>query len=167
MSDIVEKVKEKTKDVKDKVLENTKDIIDATKESFSPPSQSSSTISPNPTFTSTSSVTYVPNPEENNSNIDNKKITSSVTEHNENEQKIFSTNMKEKDSIKNTNNDSTVISDLQINDQQQQQKYVYKENNEHFDLFTISIKLWQNYYITWMNFYTGVWESFNRTIRNI
>ena len=167
MPDIIEKVKEKTKDVKDKVVENTKDLIDATKESFSPPSQSSSTISPNPTFTSSSSVTYVPNPDENNSDIDNKKLNSLLTERNDSEQKIFSTNMEEKDSIKNTNYDSSVIGNLQIDNQQHHQKYLYKENNEYFDLFTLSIKLWQNYYITWMNFYTGVLESFNRTITNI
>jgi hypothetical protein len=88
-----------------------------------------------------------------------------LTERNESEQKVFSTNIKEKDSIKNANYDSAVTRNMLTDNQQQQ--YDYKENNEYFDPFTLSIKLWQNYYTEWMNFYTGILESFNRTIRNI
>jgi hypothetical protein len=166
MSDIIEKVKEKTKDVKDKVIDNTKDVIGAAKESFSAQSESSSSITPSPTFTSSSSVTYVPNPEKNNSEIGSKKVDSPLIQHSESEQKIFSTNIKENNEIRNTNYDSVVTGNLQI-DKQKKQQYEYNQNNEYFDPITISIKLWQNYYITWMNFYTGLLESFNRTSRNI
>ena len=168
MVDIIDKAKEKAKDIKDTVVDNTKDVVDAAKESFSAPTQSSSssssTITPNPTFTSSSSVTYVPNPEKNNSDIEIEKVDSPLTEHTESEQKIFSTNIKENDSIKNTNYDSAVIRNLQIDKQEQ---YDNKQNNEFFNPFILSMKLWQNYYTMWMNFYTGVLESFNRTIRNI
>ena len=91
-------------------------------------------------------------------------MDSPLTEHTESEQKIFSTNIKENDSIKNTNYDSAVIRNLQIDKQEQ---YDDKQNNEFFNPFILNMKLWQNYYTTWMNFYTGVLESFNRTIRNI
>jgi hypothetical protein len=167
MVDIIDKAKEKAKDIKDTVADNTKDVIDAAKESFSAPTQSSSsssTITPNPTFTSSSSVIYVPNTEESNSDIEIEKVDSPLTEHTESEQKIFSTNIKENDSIKNTNYDSTVIRNLQIDKQEQ---YDDKQNNEFFNPFILNMKLWQNYYITWMNFYIGALESFNRTIRNI
>jgi len=168
MVDIIDKAKEKAKDIKDTVVDNTKDVVDAAKESFSTPTQSSSSssssITPNPTFTSSSSVTYVPNPEKNNSDIENEKEGSPLTEHTESEQKIFSTNIKENDSIKNTNYDSAVIRNLQIDKQEQ---YDDKKNTEFFNPFILNMKLWQNYYKTWMNFYTGMLESFNRTIRNI
>jgi hypothetical protein len=163
MSDIIEKVKEKAKDVKDKVVDNTKDIMNATKESFS--ASPSSSIIPNPNFTS-SSVTYVSNPEKNNSDTEGKKIDSALLEHSESEQKIFSTNIKEKDSIKNTNYDSEIIKNQQI-DNPHQHQYDYKENNELFNPFIFGIQLWQNYYTLWINFYTEILESFNRTIRNI
>ena len=168
MVDIIDKAKEKAKDIKDTVVDNTKDVVDAAKESFSAPtissSSSSTSITPNPTFTSSSSVTYVPNPEKNNSDIEIKKEDSPLTEHTESEQKIFSTNIKENDSIKNTNYDSAVIRNLQIDKQEQ---YDDKKNTEFFNPFILNMKLWQNYYKTWMNFYTGMLESFNRTIRNI
>src|SRR4051812_33332158 len=170
MVDIIDKAKEKAKDIKDTVVDNTKDVVDAAKESFSIPTQSSSssssssTITPNPTFTSSSSVTYVPNPEKNNSDIEIEKVDSPLTEHTESEQKIFSTNIKENDSIKNTNYDSAVIRNLQIDNQQQ---YDNKQNNEFFNPFILNMKLWQNYYTMWMNFYSSVFESINRTIRNI
>jgi hypothetical protein len=168
MVDIIGKAKEKAKDIKDTVADNTKDVVDAAKESFSAPTQlsssSSSTITPNPTFTSSSSVTYVPNPEESNSDIEIEKVDSPLTEHTESEQKIFSTNIKENDSIKNTNYDSEVIRNLQID---KQERYDDKQNNEFFNPFILNMKLWQNYYTTWMNFYIGALESFNRTIRNI
>ena len=168
MVDIINKAKEKAKDIKDTVVDNTKDVVDAAKESFSTSTQSSSSssssITPNPTFTSSSSVTYVPNPEKNNSDIEIEKEDSSLTEHTESEQKIFSTNIKENDSIKNTNYDSAVIRNLQID---KQERYDDKKNTEFFNPFILNMKLWQNYYKTWMNFYTGMLESFNRTIRNI
>ncbi len=154
--------------IKNTVVDNTKDVVDAAKESFSAPTQSSSSssssITPNPTFTSSSSVTYVPNSEKNNSDIEIEKVDSPLTEYTGSEQKIFSTNIKENDSIKNTNYDSAVIRNLQID---KQERYDDKQNNEFFNPFSLSMKLWQNYYITWMNFYTGLFESFNRTIRNI
>jgi hypothetical protein len=167
MSDIGEKVKEKANDVKDKVINNTKDVIGATKESFS--SLSSSSITPNPAFISPS-VTYGPNTEENNSDIEVKKVDSPLMEHSESEQKVFSTNIKDNELVETTPNtipsfDSAVTKNQQNHEQQQQ--YDYKENNEFFSPFMMGIKLWQNYYHTWMNFYTGVLESFNRTIRNI
>ena len=169
MVDIIDKAKEKAKDIKDTVVDNTKDVVDAAKESFSTPTQSSSSssssITPNPTFTSSSSVTYAPNPEKNNSDVETEKVDSPLTEHTESEQKIFSTNIKENDSIKNTNYDSAVIRNLQIDKQEHQ--YDDKQNNEFFNPFILNMKLWQNYYKTWMNFYTGMLESFNRTIRNI
>src|SRR6476620_1192468 len=167
MVDIIDKAKEKAKDIKDTVVDNTKDVVDAAKESFSTPTQSSSSsssITPNPTFTSSSSVTYVPNPEKKNSDIEIEKVDSTLTEHTESEQKIFSTNIKENDSIKNTNYDSAVIRNPQIDSQE---RYDDKQNNEFFNPFILNMKLWQNYYKTWMNFYTGMLESFNRTIRNI
>jgi hypothetical protein len=169
MVDIIGKAKEKAKDIKNTVVDNTKDVVDAAKESFSAPtisssSSSSSSITPNPTFTSSSSVTYVPNSEKNNSDIEIEKVDSPLTEYTGSEQKIFSTNIKENDSIKNTNYDSAVIRNLQIDKQDQ---YDEKQNNEFFNPFILNMKLWQNYYITWMNFYTGLLESFNRTIRNI
>jgi hypothetical protein len=165
MVDIIDKTKEKAKDIKDTVVDNTKDVVDAAKESFSAPTQSSSSsITPNPTFTSSSSVTYIPNPEKNNSDIEIEKVDSPLTEHTESEQKIFSTNIKENDSIKNTNYDSAVIRNIQIDKQEQ---YDHKQNNEFFNPFILNMKLWQNYYTMWMNFYTSVFESFNRTTRNI
>ena len=165
MSDIIEKVKEKANDVKDKVINNTKDVIGATKESFS----SSPSITPNPAFISPS-VTYGPNTEENNSEIEVKKVDSPLIEHSESEQKVFSTNIKDNELIKTTTNtipsfDSAVTKNKQNHKQQQQ--HGYEENNEFFNPFMLGIKLWQNYYDTWMNFYTGVLESFNRTTRNI
>jgi hypothetical protein len=165
MVDIIDKTKEKAKDIKDTVVDNTKDVVDAAKESFSAPTQSSSSsITPNPTFTSSSSVTYIPNPEKNNSDIEIEKVDSPLTEHTESEQKIFSTNIKENDSIKNTNYDSAVIRNIQIDKQEQ---YDHKQNNEFFNPFILNMKLWQNYYTMWMNFYTSVFESFNRTTRDI
>ena len=167
MSDILDKVKEKAKDVKDAVVDNTKDVIGATKESFS--SSSSSSITPNPAFISPS-VTYGPNTEENNSDIEVKKVDSPLIEHSESEQKVFSTYIKDNELVKTTTNtipsfDSAVNKNQQNHKQQQQ--YDYKVNNEFFNPFMLGIKLWQNYYKTWMNFYTGVLESFNRTTRNI
>lgn len=170
MSDIIEKVKDKTKNVKDKVVDDTKEVIDAAKESFRTPSypSSSASITSNPTFTTSSSATYVPNSKKSNSDIDNTKVDSLLTEHSESEQKIFSTNIKESDTSKKTNYDSVVIENLQTDKQKQQQQHDdYKEYNEYFDPITTSIKLWQNYYFTWMNFYMGLLESFNRTTRNI
>jgi hypothetical protein len=168
MVDIIGKAKEKAKDIKNTVVDNTKDVVDAAKESFDTPtissSSSSTSITPNPTFTSSSSVTYVPNPEKNNSNIEIEKVDSPLTEHTESEQKIFSTNTKENDSIKNTNYDSAVIRNLQIDKQEQ---YDNKQNIEFSNPFILNMKLWQNYYTMWMNFYTGILESINRTIRNI
>ena len=157
MVDIIGKAKEKAKDIKNTVVDNTKDVVDAAKESFDTPTISSSS-------SSSSSVTYVPNSEKNNSDVEIEKVDSPLTEHTESEQKTFSTNIKKIDSIKNTNYDSAVIRNLQIDNQQQ---YDNKQNNEFFNPFIISMKLWQNYYTMWMNFYTGVLESFNRTIRNI
>ncbi len=80
MSDIIEEVNEnaKAKDVKDTVVDNTKDVVEATKESPFAPSQSSSSININPTFI-ISSVTYVPNPEKNNSDIEIEKVDSPLT----------------------------------------------------------------------------------------
>ena len=168
MVDIIDKAKEKAKDIKDTVVDNTKDVVDAAKESFSAPTQSSSssssTITPNPTFTSSSSVTYVPNLEKNNSDIEIEKVDSPLTEHTEIEQKIFSTNIKENDSIRNTNYDSAVIRNLQID---KQERYDDKQNNEFSNPFILNMKLWQNYYTMWMNFYSSIFESINRTIRNI
>src|SRR3954464_14578085 len=98
MVDIIGKAKEKAKDIKNTVVDNTKDVVDAAKESFDTPTISSS---------SSSSVTYVPNPGKNNSDIEIEKVDSPLTEHTESEQKIFSTNTKENDSIKNTVVDNT------------------------------------------------------------
>jgi hypothetical protein len=41
--------------------------------------------------------------------MDSKKIDSPLTKHSESEQKIFSTNIKENNTSKNTTYDSTVI----------------------------------------------------------
>src|SRR4051794_15625242 len=94
MVDIIGKAKEKAKDIKNTVVDNTKDVVDAAKESFDTPTISSSS--------SSSSVTYVPNSEKNNSDIEIEKVDSPLTEYTGSEQKIFSTNIKENDSIKNT-----------------------------------------------------------------
>lgn len=155
MVDIIGKAKEKAKDIKNTVVDNTKDVVDAAKESFDTPTISSS---------SSSSVTYVPNPGKNNSDIEIEKVDSPLTEHTESEQKIFSTNTKENDLIKNTNYDSAVIRNLQIDKQEQ---YDNKQNIEFSNPFILNMKLWQNYYTMWMNFYSGILESINRTIRNI
>jgi hypothetical protein len=105
VSDIIEEIKEKSKDVKDKVIDNTKDVVEATKESYNEPSESSY-INPNPTFIS-SSVTYVPNLGKNNSDVEIEKMDLPLTEHRVSEQKkIFSTNMQENESIKITNTTS-------------------------------------------------------------
>jgi len=167
MSDIIEEVKEKAKNVKDKVIDNTKDVVEVTKESSNAPSSQSSSISPNPTFIS-SSVTYVPNPEKNNSDIEIEKVDSPLTEHRVSEQKIFSTDMmQENSSIKTTNTasfDSEVPKNQQIDKLQQ---YDYKENNEFFNPFLVVMRIWQNYYTSWMNFYSEALKSFDRSIRNI
>jgi hypothetical protein len=169
MGEIIDKVKEEAKDVKDKVIVNTKDVADATKESFSVPSSQSSSIDPNPTFIS-SSVTYVSNPEKNNSDKEIEKVYSPLTEHRVSEQKIFSTDvMQDNKSIK-TNNTASFDSEVTQNQNQQidkQQQYDYKENDEFFNPFLLSMKLWQNYYTSWMNFYSEALKSFDRSIRNI
>jgi hypothetical protein len=148
MSDIREEVKEKAK------------------ESFSVPSSQSSSINPNPTFIS-SSVTYVPNPEKNNSDIEIEKVDSSLTEHIVSEQKIFSTNMmQENNSIKITNTtsfDSEVTKNQQIDNRQQ---YNYKEKDKLFNPFIVGLKLWQNHYTMWMNFYSETLKNAERMTRN-
>jgi|tagenome__1003787_1003787.scaffolds.fasta_scaffold20862499_2 hypothetical protein len=121
------------------------------KESISAPTQSSSsTITPKPTFRSSTSITYVSNTEENNLAIKAKKVNSPLIEHSESEQKILSTNIKDNELIKTTTNTiSTFDSEItknQQNDNQQQQQYDYKENNEFFNPFILNMKLWQNYY---------------------
>jgi hypothetical protein len=155
VSDIIEEIKEKSKDVKDKVIDNTKDVVDATKESYNAPSESSY-INPNPTFIS-SSVTYVPNLEKNNSDIEIEKVDLPLTEHRVSEQKkIFSTNMQENESIKIIN---TTSFDAKVSKNQQidKQQYNYKENYEFFfNPFIAGLKLWQIHYTLWMNFYSEV-----------
>jgi hypothetical protein len=148
MSDIIEKVKEKAK------------------ESFSTPTSQSSSINPNTTFMS-SSVTYVPNPEKNNSDIEIEKVDSPLTEHIVSEQKIFSTNiMQENSSIKITNTtsfDSEVTKNQQIDNRQH---YNYKENDEFSNPFIVGLKLWQNHYTMWMNFYSETLNNAERMTRN-
>ncbi len=106
MIGIMDKVKEKTitKDIKDAIADNAKDVVDTTKGSISLPIQtssfSSSYFTPNPTFTS-SSITYVPNIEKDNSDIKSKNVDSLLIGQSENEQKTFSTNIKENNTIKN------------------------------------------------------------------
>ena len=168
MVDIIDKVKEKAKDIKDAIADTTKDVVDATKESFSVPIQSSSPssyIAPNPTFTS-SSITYVPDIEKDNSDIKkSNNVDPLLIGYSENEKKVLSTNIKESNTIQKTKYDSPIVKNL-YRDRQQQQ-YEYKQNNEFFNPIIQNMKFWQDYYITWMNFYIGILESFNRTIRNI
>ena len=173
MVDIVDIVKEKAKDIKDAIADTTKDVVDATKESFSVPVQSSSSsssssstyITPNPTFTS-SSITYVPDIEKDNSDIKkSNNVDPLLIGYSENEKKVLSTNIKESNTIQKTKYDSPIVKNL-YRDRQQQQ-YEYKQNDVIFEPFIQSMKLWQDYYIIWMNLYTGMLESFNRTIRNI
>jgi gas vesicle protein len=159
MSDIIDKVKEKVKDVKDKVVDNTKDVIDAAKDSFDTP-------------TIPSSNAYFHGPESkyeednSSSSIEIKNSGSPLTEHRKRET-ILSENTKDNGLI---NTSTTITSNVTATRNQigkQQQQYDDKQNNEFFNPFIISMKLWQNYYKTWMNFYIGALESFNRTIRNI
>src|ERR687885_823890 len=109
MVDIIDKVKEKAKDIKDAIADTTKDVVDATKESFSVPVQSSSSssssstyITPNPTFTS-SSITYVPDIEKDNSDIKkSNNVDPLLIGYSENEKKVLSTNIKENNTIQKT-----------------------------------------------------------------
>ena len=166
MSGIIDKVKEKAKDVKDKVVDNTKDVADAAKDSFSAP-------------TTSSSIAYFHSPESkyegkenSNSAVEIKNADSPLMEDREREI-MFSKNTKE-DGLINTSTTSTsniMTTANQINkqqQQQQQQQYGYKENNEFFNPFALSIKLWQNYHNIWINSYIEILKSFNRTIsRNV
>ena len=171
MSDLLDKVKDKAKDVKDAVVDNTKDVVDAAKDSFNTTSSTSSSSvayfhTPKSNDASSLESTYEGKKEGSNSSIEVKSVESPLTEHTESEQKVFSTNIKDSQSIKTANYDSTVFTNQQQFDKQQQQED-HKEYNEYFDPITTSIKLWQNYYSSWMNFYTRLLESFNRTTRNI
>ena len=129
MVEIIDKVKEKAKHVKDKVVDNTKDIIDETKDSISSTLHSSS---------SSPSIAYFHSPEskyqeKSNSDIEIKKVDSPLTEHGKSELLIPSANIKENESTAT----GYAVTTNQINKQ-----YNYKENNEFFNPFSISIKLW-------------------------
>ncbi len=161
MSDIIDKVKEKVKDVKDKVIDNTKDVIEAAKDSFDTPSTSSSIAY----FHGTESKYEG---DSSNSSIEIKNTDSPLTEHRERETMLLE-NTKHNGLINTSTTTNTTSNNIESRNQidKQQQQYGYKENTEFFNPFILSMKLWQNYYTTWMNFYIGSIESFNRTIRNI
>ena len=142
MVEIIDNVKENTKDIKDKVVDNTKDVVDKTKDSVITPSSYSPPIS----------YSYDPERKYDKSNpgIEIRKINNPITEYREEEQTI-PVNIKEHES------------GAAINRNQVDTQYSYKENDAFFNPFMIGLKLWQNYSTMWMNFYNEVLNYTTKT----
>ena len=151
MGDTIDKVNEKHNDAKDKVVETTKGVGDTAIDT--------ATSSP-----SAFSISQEKKHEENGSNAKIGKIEDPLTEYNK-EEPITLANMKENETSINTNTNTNThaasaeaAGSMHISDRQNS----FKENNEFFNPFMMSLKIWQSYSTMWMDFYS---QMLNYTAR--